>query len=84
MRDLQSCELVAGGLAAVGFAVLGCVVCIKQVVVFVVVVVGIEQVVVFAVVVAVHPPNLWLIKEGFGRIGQPVITSGGNQQKTNL
>jgi hypothetical protein len=55
--------------------------------------------VVLAVVVAVHPPNLglikeglgrmsqphlWLIKEGFGRVGQPVNTSGGDQLKTNL
>jgi hypothetical protein len=55
--------------------------------------------VVLAVVVAVHPPNLdlikegfrrmsqpnpWLIKEGFGRTGQQVKTSGGNQLKTNL
>jgi hypothetical protein len=55
--------------------------------------------VVLAVVVAAHPPNLclikegfgiisqpnlWLIKEGFGITGQPVNTSGGNQLKTNL
>jgi hypothetical protein len=48
------------------------------------------------VVVAVHPPNLglmkegfgrmsqpslWLIKEGFGREGKPVNTSGVNQLK---
>ncbi len=58
-----------------------------------------DKVVVLAAVVVVHPPNLglikegfrrmsqanlWLIKEGFGRAGQPVNTSGGNQQKTNL
>jgi hypothetical protein len=55
--------------------------------------------VVLAVLVAVHPPNLgliqegfrrmsqqnlWLIKEGFGRTGQPVNMSGGNQLETNL
>jgi hypothetical protein len=28
--------------------------------------------------------NLWLIKEGFGRLDQPVNTSGGNQLKMNL
>ncbi len=78
------CQLAAGGLAAVGFAVVGLVICIEQVVGFVVVVVGIEEVVVFAVVVVVHPPNLWLIKEGFGRMGKPVNTSGGNQLKMNL
>ncbi len=59
----------------------------------------INKVVVHAVVVAVHPlnlslikegfgrmsqPNLWLIKEGFSRMGQPVNTSGGNQVKTNV
>ncbi len=58
-----------------------------------------DKVVVLAVVVIVHPPNLglikegfgimsqpnlWLVKEGFGRVGQPVNTSGGNQLKTNL
>jgi hypothetical protein len=52
-----------------------------------------------AVLVVVHPPNLgmikegfgrmsqpnlWLIKEGFGRVGQPVNTTRGNQLKTNL
>jgi hypothetical protein len=52
-----------------------------------------------AVVVVVHPPNLglikegfgimsqpnlWLIKEGFGRMGQPVNTSGHNQLKMNF
>jgi hypothetical protein len=55
--------------------------------------------VVLAVVVIAHPPNLglikegfgimsqpnlWLIKEGFSRGGQPVNTSGGNQLKMNL
>jgi hypothetical protein len=55
--------------------------------------------VVLAVVIVVHPPNcwlikegfsimsqsnLWLIKEGFGRAGQPVNMSGGNHLKTNL
>jgi hypothetical protein len=54
---------------------------------------------VLAVVVAVHPPNLGLIKEGFrrmsqpnlllikegfGRAGQPVNMSGGKQLKMNL
>ncbi len=54
---------------------------------------------VLAVVVVVYPPNLglikegfgimsqpnlWLIKEGFGRTGQPVNTSGGNHLKLNL
>jgi hypothetical protein len=29
-------------------------------------------------------PNLWLIKEGFHRAYQPVNTPGGNQLKTNL
>jgi hypothetical protein len=58
-----------------------------------------EEVVVLAVVDVVHPPNLglikegfgrmskpnlWLIKESFGRVGQPVITSGDNQLKMNL
>ncbi len=58
-----------------------------------------DKVVGLAVVIVVHPPNLglikegfgimsqpnlWLIKEGFGRAGQPVNTSGGNQLKTNL
>ena len=58
-----------------------------------------DKVVLLAVVVVVHPPNLglikegfgrmsqpnlWLIKEGFGRAGQPVNTSGGNHLKTNL
>jgi hypothetical protein len=28
-------------------------------------------------------PNLWLIKKGFGRAGQPVNMSGGNQLKAN-
>jgi hypothetical protein len=52
-----------------------------------------------AVVVVVHPPNLvlikegfgimsqpnlWLVKEVFGREGQPVNMSGANQLKTNL
>jgi hypothetical protein len=50
--------------------------------------------VVIAVVVVVHPPNLglikmsqpnlWLIKEDFGGMGQPVNTSEGNQLKMNL
>jgi hypothetical protein len=55
--------------------------------------------VVLAVVVVVHPPNLGLIKEVFGRMskpnlrlikedfgreGQPVNMPGGNQLKTNL
>jgi hypothetical protein len=59
----------------------------------------VDKVVVLAVVVIVHPPNLglikegfgimsqpnlWLIKEGFSRTGQPVNTSGGDQLKTNL
>jgi hypothetical protein len=58
-----------------------------------------DKIVGFAVVVVVHPlnlglikesfgrisqPNLWLIKEGFGRAGQPVNRSGGNQLKKNL
>ncbi len=55
-----------------------------------------DKVVVLAVVVVVHPPNLglikegfgrmslWLIKEGFGRAGQPVNMSGGNQLITKL
>jgi hypothetical protein len=58
-----------------------------------------DKVVVLAVVVIVHPPNLglikegfgimsqpnlWLINEGFGREGQPVNTPGGIQLKTNL
>jgi hypothetical protein len=57
-----------------------------------------DKVVVLAVVVIVHPPNLGLIKEGFGRMskiniwlikegfgaGQPVNMSGGNQLKMNL
>jgi hypothetical protein len=58
-----------------------------------------DEVVVLEVVVIVHPPNLglkkegfgrmsqpnlWLIKEDFGRAGQPVNTSGCNQLKTNL
>jgi hypothetical protein len=47
-------------------------------------VVSIEEVTVFEVVVVVHPPNLWLKKEDFGRMGQPVNTSGGNQLKTIL
>jgi hypothetical protein len=53
-----------------------------------------DKVVVLAVVVVVHPPNLGLIKEGFGivsqpnlcmikedfgRMGQSVNTSGSNQ-----
>jgi hypothetical protein len=46
--------------------------------------VSIEQVVVYAVVIVVYPPNFCLIKEGFGRMGKPVNTSGGNQLKTNL
>ncbi len=52
-----------------GFAVLGLVVSIEQVLGFVVVVLGIEEVVVFAVVVVVHSPILCLIKEGVGRMG---------------
>jgi hypothetical protein len=55
--------------------------------------------VVLAVVIVVHPPNLGLIKEGFGimsqpnlwlikrsfsRVGKPVNNSGGNQLKMNL
>jgi hypothetical protein len=58
-----------------------------------------DKVVVIAVLVVVHPLNLGLIKEGFGimsqpdlwltkedfvRMGQPVDTSGGNQLKMNL
>jgi hypothetical protein len=58
-----------------------------------------DKVVGLAVVVVVHPlnlglmkegcsimsqPNLCLIREGFGRAGQPVNTSGGNQLKTNF
>ena len=58
-----------------------------------------DKVIGLAVVVVVHPPNLglikegfgimsqpnlWLIKEGFGRMSQPVNTSGGKQLKTNL
>jgi hypothetical protein len=58
-----------------------------------------DKVVVLAVVVVVHPPNLglikegfgiisqpnlWLIKEDFGREGHPVNTPGGNQLKTNV
>ncbi len=57
------------------------------------------KVVGFAVLVVLHPPNLglikegfgkmsqpncWLIKEGLGREGQPVNTSGGNQLQTNV
>jgi hypothetical protein len=57
-----------------------------------------DKVVVLAVV-AVHPPNLglikegfrrmsqpnlWLIKEGSNKAGQPVNMSGGNQLKMNL
>jgi hypothetical protein len=57
-----------------------------------------EEVVVHAVLVVVYPPNLglikdgfgimsqpnlWLIKEGFGREGQQVNTSGGDQLKMN-
>ncbi len=53
----------------------------------------------FAVVLVVLPPNLglikkgygrmsqpilWLIKEGFDREDQPVNTSGGDQLKTNF
>jgi hypothetical protein len=68
----------------VGCAVVGLVFCIEQVVRFVVVVLSIEDFVVFAVVVVIHLPILWLIKEGFGKIGQPVNTSGGNQIKINL
>ncbi len=67
-----------------GCAVVGLVVCIEQVMGFEVVVVGIEDFVVFAVVVVNHLPNLWLIKEGFGIMGQPVKKSGGNQLKPNL
>jgi hypothetical protein len=55
-----------------------------------------DKVVVLAVVVIVHPPNLGLMKEGFGRLSkanlwlinegfsrpsQPVNTSGGNLLK---
>ncbi len=61
------------------FAVVGILVFIEQFVGFVVVVVRIEEVVVFAVVVVVHPPNLWLIKKDFGRMGQPVT----HQEVTN-
>jgi hypothetical protein len=58
-----------------------------------------DEVLVLADVVVVHPPNLGLIKEGFGRMSQPnlwlikdgfqrvgqlVNTSGGNQLKTNF
>ncbi len=58
-----------------------------------------DEVVVLADMIMVHPPNLglikegfgimsqpnpWLIKKGFGRVGQPVNTAGGNEQKTNL
>jgi hypothetical protein len=58
-----------------------------------------DEVVVLAVVVVVLPPNLglikegistmsrpnlWLIKKGFGKTGQPVNTSGGNQLKMNV
>jgi hypothetical protein len=58
-----------------------------------------NKVVGLAFVVVVHPPNLglikegfgimsqpnlWLIKEGFSRVGQPVNTSGVNHLKTNL
>jgi hypothetical protein len=58
-----------------------------------------DKVVGFAVLVTIHPsnlglimegfgrmsqPNLWLIKEGFGREGQLVNTSEDNQLKTNL
>ncbi len=50
------------------FALVGLVVWIEQVVGFVVDVVGF----------------LWLIKEGFGRAGQPVNTSQSNQLKQYL
>ncbi len=58
-----------------------------------------DEVVVLADVIVVHPPNLslikegfgrisqpnlWLIKEGFGRADQPVNLSGANQLKMNL
>ncbi len=66
------------------FAVVGVLVCIEQVVGCVVVVVSIEEVVVFAVVVVVHPQNLWLIKDSFGKMGQPSNMLGGNQLKINL
>jgi hypothetical protein len=57
-----------------------------------------HKVVGLAILVVVHPPNIGLIKEGFGmmrqpnlwlikeifdRAGQPVNTSRGNQLKTN-
>ncbi len=56
-----------------------------------------DKVIGLAVLVVVHPlnlglikerlgtisqPNLWLIKEGFGKEGQPVNKSGSNQLKT--
>ncbi len=66
------------------FAVVGLVVCIEEVVGFVVVVVKIEEVMVFAVVLVVHPQNLWLIKDSFGKMGQPSNMLGGNQLKMNL
>jgi hypothetical protein len=47
----------------VGFAGVRLVVCIDEVVGFLVKIVSIEKVVVFAGVVVVHPPNLWLIKK---------------------
>jgi hypothetical protein len=74
----------AGGLAAVRFAVVGLILCIEKGMGLLVVVVSIEEFVVLAVVVVVHPTNLWLMKEGFGRMGQEVNTSGGHQIKTNL
>jgi hypothetical protein len=58
-----------------------------------------DKVIGLAILVVVHPPNLglikegfgimsqpkfWLIKEGFCGESQPVNTSGGNQLKTNL
>ncbi len=69
MGDLQLSGFSAGGLAAVRFALVGLIVCIEQVVGFKVMVMIIEESMVFAVVVVVHPPNLWLIKEGFGIMG---------------
>jgi hypothetical protein len=68
----------------VGFAVVGIVFCIEEVVGFVVLFVSIGKVVVFAVVVVVYLSNLWSIEEGFGRMGQPVNMSGESQIKTNL
>jgi hypothetical protein len=59
----------------------------------------IDKIVALAVAVVVHPPNLglikdgfgimsqpnlWLIKEDFGKMGQPISMSQGIQLKTNL